>query len=374
MNPFDRAQSISKPNRRTVLVGAIASALVDPAKTKAVELSAGLKQHAARCGMMYGCEITESEIASTADLRAAVIREAAIIVPGIAMKWGVVQPQPGPPNYVNADKIASFAVANGLALRGHTAVWYQNLPQWAAKKIIEPGGRDLLLKHVFDVIRHFRGKVVEWDVINEAIYPPDGLPGGLRNSVFYRAAGPNYIADCFHMAHEADPAALLFYNDYGLEYLTDLEQQWRASTLELLTSLKKNGVPIHGLGIQCHLKVGNRFDAKIFRRFLKEVAALGLHISLTEFDIDDQRLPADPAVRDRAIADHARRFLDIAFDEHAVRRLLTWGISDRVTWLNQARPRIDKAKHRALPLDEHMARKPLWFAIADAFDNAPMRI
>jgi endo-1,4-beta-xylanase len=141
----------------------------------------------------------------------------------------------------------------------------------------------------------------------------------------------------------------------------------------LLSDLKRQGVPLYGLGIQCHLKVGNRFNPKIFRKFLADVAALGLKIRITEFDIDDQRLPVDIVERDRQVADHARTFLEVALDERSLNSLLTWGLSDRYTWLNAERPRADGVKKRPLPLDEDMARKPLWLAMAQCFDNAPMR-
>ena len=93
-------------------------------------------------------------------------------------------------------------------------------PAWVTQDLAAPGGRDLSASRVRGVVGHFQGRVMEWDVVNEAIEPRDGLDRSLRNSQLYRAGGPTYIADCFHAAHEADPAALLVYNEYGLEYHT----------------------------------------------------------------------------------------------------------------------------------------------------------
>ncbi len=346
---------------------------IGSAQSAAKPTATGLKGHAAARGISYGCMVGLSMLQSSPEFRAAVVREASIIVPGNEMKWKPTQPNRGPADYRDADAISAFAREHGLALRGHTAAWHVNLPAWALQDLASPQGRDLLLRHVGEVVGHFRGRVVEWDVVNEAIEPHDGLERDLRNSPLYRAGGANYIADCFQAAHEADPGARLFYNEYGLQYRTDYEDRRRASTLRLLSDLRRQAVPLHGLGLQCHLKVGNRFDAKVFRTFLAEVAALGLHISITELDIDDQRLPAHIAERDRQVADHAHRFLDVALDEPAVRRLLTWGLSDRYTWLNSERPRADHVKKRPLPLDEELTRKPLWYALAGCFDHAPRR-
>jgi endo-1,4-beta-xylanase len=360
--------------RRQFLAGAAAAALggIVPSKGS-TEPPDSLKARAAVRGILYGCMVTRAMLQSSPDFCAAVVREAGIIVPGNEMKWASTQPKRGPADYRDSDAIGKFASENGLALRGHTAAWHVNLPAWVTQDLAAPGGRDLLDSRVRSVVGHFQGRVKEWDVVNEAIEPRDGLGRSLRNSQLYRAGGPTFIADCFHAAHEADPAAMLVYNEYGLEYQTVEEDRRREATLRLLSDLKRQGVPLYGLGIQCHLKVGNRFNPKIFRKFLADVAALGLNIRITEFDIDDQRLPGDIAERDRQVADHARTFLEVALDERSLNSLLTWGLSDRYTWLNAERPRSDGVKKRPLPLDENMARKPLWLAMAQCFDNAPMR-
>lgn len=333
---------------------------------------AALKDHAARKGIVYGAAILGSSLRDDS-FRSAVLRECGAIVPEFEMKWGVNEPSRGKTNYKISDAIVSFASDNGLRLRGHTAVWYVNMPAWAKAALAQPGGMDLVYGRARDVVGRYAGKVYEWDVVNEEIEPRDKLPGGRRNSPFYQAAGPGFIAECFRIAHEADPAALLFYNDYGLEYWTDYEDARRRATLELLASLKAANAPIHGFGMQCHMKVGNRFNEKIFRRFLADVASLGLRISLTEFDIDDMRLTADIPERDRLVAEDAQRFLDVALDERAVKTVMTWGLSHRYFWLSRERPRADKLPTRGLPLDADMARTPMWHAMARAFDNAPAR-
>jgi endo-1,4-beta-xylanase len=377
-NPFadflHARRQIVPIGRRGILAGATATAVGWAlGALEAAPAGDGLKARAARRGISYGCMVCRPWLQET-DFSSAVVRESAIIVPGNEMKWGATQPRRGPANYSAADDIARFAANHTLALRGHTAVWHKNLPKWAAEALRLPSGRDVLLQRVRDIVGHFRGRVAEWDVVNEAIEPKHGLEGGLRHSPLYTAAGKGFIADCFHAAHEADPRALLVYNEYDLFYDTPAEELRRSATLRLMSELKRANVPVHGLGLQCHLKVGNRFNEKLFRSFLKDAAALGLRITITELDIDDERLPADAANRDHRVADHARHFLDVALDEPAIKSVLSWGLSDRYTWLNTERPRADGGKKRPLPLDELMARKPLWHALATSFDSAPKRV
>jgi endo-1,4-beta-xylanase len=289
------------------------------------------------------------------------------------MKWAAVERVSNRADYRGAEEIARFATDNRLALRGHTAMWYRSIPEWAKASLPTPAGRDVLLKHVKDIVGHFRGRVVEWDVVNEMIEVRDGLPDGIRNFPPYAPGDIGFIADCFHAARQADPDARLVYNDFGIEYDDKYHRLRRASALRILEELKKRDAPIDGFGIQSHLKVGGNFKPEALRTFLADIAAFGLKISLTEFDIDDGRLSADIDERDRQVATHAGEFLEVAFEERAVTKLLTWGLCDSTSWLNTFRRRKDGLMHRSLPLDDRMARKPLWHAIAESFDKAQQR-
>lgn len=360
--------------RRDVLsLGAAAglSALV-PAFPMPARAETGLRQRAAARGIVFG-SMTNAKQIEWPELRQALVRDCAITVPENEMKWGVTQPTPAAPNYAPADRVAAFARQNGLALRGHTAVWYRNLPGWAAEAIAGPDGRRVFEERVRGVVGHFKGQIAEWDVVNEEIEVKDGRDDHRRASPFLKAFGPDYIADAFRLAHEADPEAKLFYNDYGIEYDHRGMNERRAGVLKLLTDLKTAGAPIHGFGIQSHLVSALRFDPALFRAFLAEVADLGLTISLTELDVNDYAFPEAVAIRDQAVADHLKLYLDTALDEKAVRTVVTWGFTDRDTWLNSFSARKDKAPQRPLPLDADLRPKPMWTALAQAFDHAPQR-
>jgi endo-1,4-beta-xylanase len=126
--------------------------------------------------------------------------------------------------------------------------------------------------------------------------------------------------------------------------------------------------------LQAHLDAAEtRLDQRVLSRFIADIAAMGLKVVVTELDIRDDRLPADIAVRDRAVADHARAWLDAVLPNPAVLGVLTWGLSDRRSWLNQKFPRKDGLKQRPLPLDADLRRTPLWYAIAAALDSVPPR-
>jgi endo-1,4-beta-xylanase len=191
----------------------------------------------------------------------------------------------------------------------------------------------------------------------------------LQNTPWLEFLGPDYIDLAFRVAAEADPKALLVYNDYGLEY----DEAKRTALLKLLERLKSNGTPIHAVGIQSHLSGSDTINPKNLRNFLSDVASLGLKILITELDVRDKELPLDVVVRDRIVARTYEDYLSVVLDELAVIAVLTWGLSDHNTWLSWSQPRRDGASVRPLPLDADSTPKLAWNAIARAFDSAPKR-
>lgn len=360
--------------RRDFLLGSSALVLGQAGKSLASgDETTGLKDRAARRGMTYGCALGADQISRQPLLVKRIVQECGILVPENDLKWRVTGENPVRPDYSRGESLVRFATQHGMLLRGHTAAWYKSQPDWAVAALTSAEAVALVIERVQSVVGHFSGRIVEWDVVNEAVEPRDGLPNRLRNSPEYRYGGLEYIADCFHAARGADPKAKLYYNDYGLEYDSEDEEARRRGVLDLLSALKAANTPVDGLGIQSHLKVGNRFNAERFRRFLGDVASLGLEIRLTELDVNDERVQGDPIVRDEAVASHARAFLAAALEETAVRGVLTWGLSDSTSWLSSTVSRRDGSKPRPLPLDAMMLRKPLWTAIAESFDGAPIR-
>lgn len=334
-----------------------------------------LAARARRKGLLYGAAVQRKQLEDDAAFCNAVLEECGVIVPEWEMKWGAIERVRGERDYSASDWLADFARGHALKFREHTVVWANNMPNWTKTALSGEGGRDVLFAHIDDVVGRYAGRVDSIDVVNEAIEPKSGKPGYLRDSVLYRSFGPSFISESFIRARELDPNARLYYNDYGFDYDDPDSEQRRRGVLELLARLKADGVPIDGLGMQGHLRVGRRYNAEVHRRFLADVAALGLEVMVTEFDVNDRELPADLSSRGANVAGHAKAYLDTLFDERAVKGLITWGLSTKYSWLNDfaGYRRADGQNTRGLPLDENMTRTPLWRAIARAFDGAPAR-
>jgi endo-1,4-beta-xylanase len=293
-------------------------------------------------------------------------------VPENELKWAIAEPQPGQFNFAPADSLLAFASEHNMKFRGHTLVWHKQIPKWAGVGDAA-AVRPQLLSHIAGEVAHYRGHADSWDVVNEAIEPKDGRADGLRNTLWLKALGPQYIDLAFRAAAEADPNALLVLNDYDLEADSPAYDRRRAAILALATRLKNSGVPIQALGIQAHLDATEKFNPAKFAAFLNAISALGLKIFITEMDVADRGLPANVDTRDRLVAQTYAQFLNVALRNPAVTAVLTWGLSDRYTWLKSEKPRNDGLPVRPLPLDENLRPKPAWTAMSQAFASAAER-
>jgi endo-1,4-beta-xylanase len=301
--------------------------------------------------------------------------ECGMLVGETAFKWGELRPKPDQWDWKPADAIAAFATRRSIQLRGHTLLWHQDNPKWLVDELTPANAESLLTEHIRTVTGRYRDRIVQWDVVNEVLEPKDGKAFGFRDTLWYRALGPRLMDIAFHACAESDPLALRFINDYGMEYAWPEHEQKRQAMLALLTRLKAAGVPVQGLGFQAHLEAGvKELDQTRLAKFFADVAALGIIIVITELDVRDNRIQGDDATRDAAVASHARAFLDVALACPAVMGVMTWGLSDRRSWLNDDIPREDKQIQRALPLDADLQRKPFYQTLVDAFAAAPARV
>lgn len=358
--------------RRDFLVAGLAAPLaLSPLSSRATGIS--LRAAASGRKLLYGAAVTEDALGKDPQYTTLLADEAGILVAEGVMKRKTLQPRKGQFNFKPAEKIWQFAQRNGQAMRGHTLVWHEANPHWLKAALAEKPSDRILTDYISTVAGHFRGRLHSWDVVNEAIEPDEGDADGFRvSSPWHQAFGPGYIETAFHAARDADPDALLFYNELNLEGDVWWAEKRRTATLKLLENLLKKNVPIGGLGIQSHLKAYRvSYDEEVFARFLKEVSDLGLKILLTEFDIADIDGPDDPAIRDADVASLTRRYLDAAFANPNVQGCLTWGITDKYSWLS----RYDNYKwpdgrlSRVLPFSETMRPKPMHEAMLAAYQN-----
>ncbi len=341
--------------------------------------NASLRQRAAAKGLIYGAhpDPESPEFSQDLQLKSSFIQECAILVAGFY--WSGTQPSANNFDFTETDYFAKFASDNGILFRGHPLIWHELIPQWLNDKFKNPQTtsseiQNIFTNHISTIVKRYGGKIHSWDVVNEAIETDDGRRDGLRVNSWLNFLGPDYIELAFRIAAQADPKALLVYNDTGLEYDTPRDEARRNATLKLLERLKSKGVPIHAFGIQSHL-LGHetQFNPNKLRKFLADVASLGLKILITELDVSDRELPATFAVRDRIIAGAYEDYLSVILEQPSVIAVITWGLSDKYTWLSQAAPRSDRIPVRPLPLDSSFQRKLAWKAMARAFDNAPKR-
>jgi endo-1,4-beta-xylanase len=377
-------------SRRAMLLGAAsglvgASGLVREAPAVAEDAARHelpLWRIARRRGIAFGSSTATWQL-SDPDYRRLFAREAGAVFTEDDLLWYRLKPTPDAPlDFTYGDRIAAFAEARGMPVVGAHLVWDQGFGEgWTDDDLWgldEHPARHLLFGTLRQVVRHYAGRVAAWSVVNEAT-SPEGIRGLRTDVPWFQTIGPSYVAEAFGIAHQADPDALLVLNDFGFETVNrygDRPAARRRATLQVIDRLLHGGVPVHALGIQAHLLAkdfGERFDGPAYRAFLSDVADRGLRILITELDVLDSGLPANPKTRDVAVADVYRRYLSTALDEPAVGAILTFGLSDRYTWLQEDYPRADGARRRPLPFDRSLRPKPALRAIAQCLRGADPR-
>ncbi|WP_017651399.1 endo-1,4-beta-xylanase [Fortiea contorta] len=347
----------------------------NPKRNFSVINNAALRKISNVKGLVYGAH-PGAELTKDQQLQLSTSKECGILVAGF---YAVeTRPTSSTFNFAETDFFAKFASQNSMLLRGHPLVWYQANPKWLTDKFNNPKTtskeiQNILSNHVSTIVKRYAGKIHSWDVLNEAIEPNDGRQDGLRVTPWLKFLGPDYIDLAFRLAAKNDPKALLVYNDYGIEHDTPEDEAKRAAVLKLLKHLKSKGTPIHALGIQSHLAPDKKFNFTKLRKFLKDVANLGLKIMVTELDVVDKDLPANIDERDRIIASVYEDYLSTVLQEPAVIAVITWGLTDKYTWLSWESPRADGKPVRPLPLDSNFQRKFAWNAISRVFDKALKR-
>ncbi|MGA9796942.1 MAG: endo-1,4-beta-xylanase [Rhizomicrobium sp.] len=325
-----------------------------------------LRAIARKSGILFGCATNTFELRDPAFVPV-VTRDCAILAPEYEMKRGVTEPARGHYDFSGADALVSFAATHGMEFRGHPLVWHKRNPPWLEDAVRAAPDDSLLTGYIREAMARYRGRIRSWDVVNEAIAPQDGRADNLRNTIWLARFGPSYIDIAYRAARAVDPNAMLVYNDWGCEAGAPDNDRFRAATLRFLEAALKRGVPIDALGLQGHLGLSApQVDQKKLRDFLAEVQGMGLHILVTEHDVDDSGGPSDIAARDRLVADASRRFLDVMLDNPATVSVLTWGLSDRYLDPPGWRERLLGYTPRMLPRDAEMRRKPMWSAIAAA--------
>jgi endo-1,4-beta-xylanase len=248
---------------------------------------ASLRSLAAKIGLRFGSAIIPQDI-QTPSYAAIAASQFSVVTPGNAMKWQVVEPTEGTYDWSQADQLVAFAQANRQLIRGHTLLWHSQLPTWlttgAANGTISLALlANLLHQHITTEVSRYRGKIWQWDVANE--FFTDSSPSKINPNDFWVShLGPGIIGQAFIWAHQADPDALLCYNDYniagedGSNAKSDAAYAWLKQELAA-------GIPISCVGDQGHLDTKFGFSGQLMEQDLARYASLGLKVAITEADV-----------------------------------------------------------------------------------------
>jgi len=300
------------------------------------------------------------------------LREFNSITPENAMKMGLIHPQKNTYHWELVDSIVAFAQQHHMRIRGHTLLWHQQLPDWI---FVDDQGnlvnKDTLLKrlkaHIYAVVGRYKGKVYAWDVVNEAI--DDDPKNFLRPSKWIQIGGEEIIAKAFEYAHEADPDALLFYNDYNSEQPEKRERIYR-----LLKQLKDAGVPIDGVGLQAHWSIFEP-SAEELVQAIKRYASLGLQLHFTELDMsvypqenERKKYPGEgdtlTSEQEQKQMDQYARFFSIFRRYRSnITSVTFWNLSDRYSWLDFYP--VKGRKNYPLLFDQQLKRKKSYWKVVN---------
>ncbi|HLK90711.1 MAG TPA: endo-1,4-beta-xylanase [Polyangia bacterium] len=309
-----------------------------------------LRVAAASTGRLIGAAIGASHL-SEAAYAATAAREFDFVTPENEMKWDATEPTQNTFTFAGGDAITAFAQQNGMQVKGHTLVWHSQLPAWVSTIGDATTLHAAMINHITQVASHFRGQVVAWDVVNEAV--ADGGQG-LRNSIFYQLLGAGYIDDAFNAARAADPGAVLIYNDYGAEGAGAKSDY----VYNLVKGMLARGVPIGGVGLQMHTGSADMTpSAAEVASNMQRLEALGLNVFVSEMDVQlcsNGTLDAQSARFEAIVADCLTQPLCLA--------VTVWGVTDKYSWLNG----MTCATPQPLLFDGNFAPKPAHMGVLNA--------
>ncbi|WP_010250451.1 endo-1,4-beta-xylanase [Acetivibrio cellulolyticus] len=282
--------------------------------------------------------------------------EFGMVVAENEMKVDAIEPSQNTFNFSNGDKLVNFAQSNNMKVRGHTLLWHNQLPNWMRNW---SGSRDGLVSamnnHITKTMDHFKGKVAEWDVVNEAC---DDSGTGLRKSVWTNIIGNDFIDIAFQTARKADPNALLFYNDYNIEDMSAKSN----TAYNMIKSMKDRGIPIDGVGFQCHFINGmSSSQLSAIEQNIKRYAAIGVQVSITELDIrmnDSENQTSGFNTQ----ASNYKSLMEIALRNPNVKTFVVWGFTDKYSWI----PGTFPGTGRGLIYDSNLSPKPAYTSLKEA--------
>jgi endo-1,4-beta-xylanase len=293
----------------------------------------------------------------TAAYNALLGREFSMLTPENALKFDAVHPARSTFAFTTPDAMYAFAVTNGMKMRGHTLVWYNQLPSWVTGTTWPVDTlKQIMIDHINGVMAHYKGQLYAWDVVNEALNDD-----GSRRTSAWSPIGPTYIETAFKTARAADPSALLFYNDYSLEFPGAKQD----SAYAMIADFKARGVPIDGIGFQSHFQVNNDGSGvpsvATFTATMQRFASLGLKIHLTELDIR-VRTSGITAAETTAQTQGFTNVVTACKAVTACEAIIVWGLDDGDSWIPASFPGYGNATL----FDATLSKKPTYTSVKNA--------
>jgi endo-1,4-beta-xylanase len=319
-----------------------------------------------------GVAVAVNNVLNKAD-QAFIVKHFNSITAENAMKMSAIHPSENQYYWKDADSIVNFAIKNKLKIRGHNLCWHKQVPNWMFyddnHNLVSKGVLLSRLKaHIFNVVGRYKGKIYAWDVVNEAV--DDNNNQFLRNSLWYQITGEDFITKAFEYAHEADPKAILFYNEYGTE-----TQGKRDRVYKLLKQLVDAKVPVHGIGLQGHWSIYYPSQQELITS-IEKFASLGLKVQITELDmtvykwkektLSDKPEEANmlpPAIEQQQADQYARVFKVFRDYKDVISGVTFWNLSDKHTWLDNTP--VPGRKNYPLLFDINYQPKKAYWSVLD---------
>jgi endo-1,4-beta-xylanase len=334
------------------------------------ELATTMRSAGASRNILVGSAISNEQIH---DERAAkiVAQQCGIVVAESEMTWAKIHPEYNHYDFAMADELMDFASKNSLLVRGRNLVWHGDPPPWLKEELNQQNAAVVLVQHIRKVAGRYAGRIHSWDVLNEAVFPASERDDAMRESIWMKLLGPEYIALAFRTAAHADRKALLVYNESGLEGQGDYHDRKRNLTIGFLRWMRKNRIPIDAIGMQSHFRpsYGALPDWVGLTAFIKEVRKLELQVFITELDIDDSLYPGDREKQAKQAGEFCNDFLKHVLKYSHVSCIMSWGMISYSTRKKDEWGNLGDLQHMCLPYDEQLTPTPVLSAYVDTIQK-----
>lgn len=329
-----------------------------PAPSVEISTATSLRSLAETRGISIGAAVELEPFYNDARYRQVLAREFNTLVPENAFKFQFLHPNRDRYDFSHVDRLVEFAKAHKMQVRGSPLVWHYAQPDWLNQgQFTREELLGILRTHIQEVVGRYRGQVFAWDVVNEAL----NRDGSLRDTIWLRHIGPEYIDLAFRWAHEADPNARLFYSDYGNDELGRKSN----AMYTMVAGLLQRGVPIDGVGLQTHKRLGYAPRLNLLSENIQRLEKLGLEVQFTELDITIQDGTGSQEQRFMEQAQTYRSLLQTCLAFRSCTAFITWGFTDRYTWLGSLTGQLEAP----LLFDESYRPKPAYYALKDVLSS-----